>query len=156
MGLFRLARATILQHATSDWPDLVPGLVDDMEEAIRGLPKGMTLAKQYPERFDKVTHAPAVVHKVVRASPVPSSATVPPPSCSPSSGSGAAVSVPSAPGDRRLTLRAKAAKPIRPTSPYRRDQGSRSHCPPIASRPRKPADWRAVRSLLHHVCPIST
>lgn len=154
VGLFKLARARILQHATSDWPDLVPGLVDDMEEAIRQLPKGMTLAKQYPEVFDEVTHAPAVVPQVIPSLPIPSPSAVPPPSCLPSSGSGAVVSVPPARGDRHINLRERS---IRLTSTYRRDQESRSHRPPIAPRPRnKPVGWRAVRSpLLHQVCPLT-
>ncbi|KAH9987423.1 hypothetical protein BJV77DRAFT_794701 [Russula vinacea] len=114
VGLFKLARARILQHATSDWPDLVPGLVDDMEEAIRQLPKGMTLAKQYPEVFDEVTHAPAVVPQVIPSLPIPSPSAVPPPSCLPSSGSGAVVSVPPARGDRHINLgRGLFALPVR-------------------------------------------
>jgi hypothetical protein len=125
-----------------------------MEEAIRQLPKGMTLAKQYPEVFDEVTHAPAVVPQVIPSLPIPSPSAVPPPSCLPSSGSGAVVSVPPARGDRHINLRERS---IRLTSTYRRDQESRSHRPPIAPRPRnKPVGWRAVRSpLLHQVCPLT-
>ena len=131
IGLFRWARATILPHATSDWPDLVPGLVDDMEELVRRLPKGVTLAQKCPEIFD---------------------VTVPPPSSSPSAGSGAAdsKSVPPVPDARRMTLR---ASPLRRNSAYCRNKKSRY--PPVASRRRNKRPVRSLLLVFHRVCLLS-
>ena len=156
IGLFNLARARILRYATSDWPDLVPGLVDDVEGLVRRLPKGVTLAKQYPKYFADATQAPAAVPPLPVPSPdtasqtcVPSPSAIPSPVVAPSpaisSGSGAAVLVPPAPG----------AEHTPPARPLRRASASRrvpeGHYSSVTSRRKdkrfnKPAGWKRVRS----------
>lgn len=51
IGLYDLARARVLEHATAEWVNLVPNLLDDIKELVRRLPEGMTLGKKYPEVF---------------------------------------------------------------------------------------------------------
>jgi hypothetical protein len=142
-----------------------------VEELVRRLPKGVTLAKQYPEyfaeAFAEASQAPAAVPQLPVPSPdavsrkasrhcAPSPAAVSSPVATPSpaisSGSEAAVLVPPAPGAGRTTLR---ARPIRRTSASRRAR--ESHYPPVSSRPRnKPAGWVPVRSPTPYCfCPLS-
>ncbi|KAH9987428.1 hypothetical protein BJV77DRAFT_1025785 [Russula vinacea] len=118
----------------------------ELWELVRRLPKGVTLAKQYPEyfaeAFAEASQAPAAVRQLPASRHcAPSPAAVPSPVATPSpaisSGSEAAVLVPPAPGAGRTTLR---ARPIRRTSASRRAR--ESHYPPVSSRPRnKPAGW---------------
>jgi hypothetical protein len=158
--LLDFARGNIIHHATSEWLELAPALLDSVQDTVRKLGHGITLGDAYSHLLSWSTQQdPVAAAPQSSAQPsVPSPAIIPPPSRLPSSGSGISRPVPSGPDARPAT---RPTKPL-PRSAHRRAGHSSTAA---SSRPRteaaalspgnRPKGWEIVRAIsLPPICPF--
>lgn len=136
------ARGSLLSFATSDWADLAPTVIDDLDGLVRELAPGLTLGDSFPDVapvLPAASHAAVLpVDLVSSSSSVPSPSTVPSPSLAPplsrTPSSGSAVSRPS-PLDSGAESATRPTRPM-PRAAYRR---ARVVSPPSSSVTARPA-----------------